>query len=109
MYRWEGAMRIHKKPSDERRQVDTLSDRAEKELARMIERRASKEPDPDEQEELWRKSVRAYNARRLEENRLAWCEYHRGQAERHRAVLESLIASHENETAKLMEAQPKGA
>jgi hypothetical protein len=109
MYRWEGTMRIHKKPSAERRQVDTLSDRAEKELARMIERTASKEPDPEEREELWRESVRAYNTRRSEENRLAWCEYHQGQATRHRAVLESLIASHEEQAVRLMEAQPKGA
>jgi hypothetical protein len=83
--------------------VDTLSYRAEKELVGMIERRASKEPDPDEQEELWKESVRAYNARRSEEMRALWCEYHQGQAARQRAVLESLIASHEEQAAKLME------
>jgi hypothetical protein len=32
----------------------------------MIERRASREPDPDAQEELWKASVRAYTARRRE-------------------------------------------
>jgi hypothetical protein len=48
----------------------------EKEIDAMIERRSRKgEVDPDEQEELWRKSVRRYNARRREENRLAWCDY----------------------------------
>jgi len=31
--------------------------------------------DPDEREELWKESVRRYNARRWEENRLAWCDY----------------------------------
>ena len=46
-------------------------------------------------------SVAAYNARRREENRLAWCEYHRDQAERHRAVLASLIARHEAEAQRL--------
>jgi hypothetical protein len=40
-------------------------------------------------------SVAAYNARRREENRLAWCEYHRGQPWRHRVIPEELIAEHE--------------
>jgi hypothetical protein len=31
--------------------------------------------DPDEESELWRESFRRYNARRQEENRLAWCDY----------------------------------
>jgi hypothetical protein len=48
----------------------------EKELDAMIERRSRKgDVDPDEQEELWKASVRAYNARRREENRLAWCDH----------------------------------
>src|SRR5215208_2181947 len=46
----------------------------EAELNRLIERR-SRQKDPDEQEELWKESVRRYNARRQEENRLAWCDY----------------------------------
>lgn len=90
--------------------MDTLSDRAEKELDRMIGRRARKEEvDTVEREELWKQSVRNYNARKTEKMRAAWCEYHQGQAERHRAVLEALIAHHEEQTAKLMEAQSKGA
>jgi hypothetical protein len=48
----------------------------EKELDILIERRSRKgEVDPDEREELWKESVRRYNARRQEENRLAWCDY----------------------------------
>ena len=47
----------------------------ETELSRLIEKRSSREMDPDEQEELWKASVRRYNARRREENRLAWCDY----------------------------------
>ena len=48
----------------------------EKDLNAMIERRGRKgELDPDEREELWKESVRLYNARRREENRSAWCEY----------------------------------
>jgi hypothetical protein len=54
-------------------------------------------------------SVRHYHSRWREENRVAWCEYHRGQAERHRAVLKGLIAHHEQQAAKLMDIQPKGA
>ena len=47
------------------------------ELDRLISKRASQDrrPDPDEREELWKESVRLYNARRREENRRAWCEY----------------------------------
>ena len=46
----------------------------EKELDVMIERR-SRQKDPDEEHELWRESIRRYNARKREENRLAWCKY----------------------------------
>jgi hypothetical protein len=59
----------------------------EKELDAMIERR-SRQNDPEEQSELWQQSVGAYTARRHEEMRAAWCEYHQDQAARHRAVLE---------------------
>jgi hypothetical protein len=48
----------------------------EKELNNFIERRSRKGGvDPDEREELWKESVRRYNARRREQNRRAWCEY----------------------------------
>jgi hypothetical protein len=79
------------------------------ELDRLISRRASQDrrPEPDEQEEIWKASVAAYNARRHEQMRAAWCEYHQDQAARHRAVLEALIASHEAEAARYRE-QPKG-
>jgi len=81
----------------------------EAELNAFIQRRSRKgDVDPDEQEELWKESVRAYTARRREELRAAWCEYHQGQAARHRAVLEALITRHEDEAAKLIDVQPKG-
>ena len=54
-------------------------------------------------------SVRRYRARWQQENRAAWREYHQGQAARHRAVLEALIATHEARAAKLMDVQPEGA
>ena len=78
-------------------------------LAHLLEGRSSRELDFDEREALWRESVRSYNARRREEMRAAWCEYHQGQAARHRAVLEALIARHEDEAAKLMDVRPEGA
>jgi hypothetical protein len=82
---------------------------ADAELVRMIERRSRKgEVDPDEREELWKESVRAYTARRREEMRVAWCEHHQGQAARLRAVLEELIAGHEKQAERYRE-QPEGA
>jgi hypothetical protein len=48
----------------------------EAELDRLIEKCSIREMDPDEREELWHESVRAYNARGREVNRLAWCEFH---------------------------------
>ena len=77
----------------------------DEELGRLIERRSRRgETTADEREESWKASVRAYNARQLEENRQAWCEYHQEQAARHRAVLEQLIARHEAEAERLSEA-----
>jgi len=79
--------------------VDTV----DVELDRLISKRASQDrrPDPDEQEELWKASVRRYNARRHEEMRAAWYEHHQGQAERLRATLEALIARHEERARAL--------
>ena len=86
------------------------SEAADSELVRMLERRSRKgEVDPDEHEELWKESVRAYTTRRREEMRAAWWKYHQGQAARHRAVREALIARHEDEAAKLMDVRPEGA
>ena len=85
------------------------SEAVEAELNRLIEKRSTREMDSDEQEELWKGSVRAYTARRREEMRAAWCEHHQGQAARLRVVLEELIAHHEEQGAKLMEVEAKGA
>jgi hypothetical protein len=74
----------------------------EKQLDAMTQRRARKgEVDPDEREELWKASVRAYTARRHEEMRAAWCEHYQGQAARLRITLEALIARHEAEAERL--------
>jgi hypothetical protein len=58
--------------------MDTArADTVDLELDRLISRRASQDrrPDPDEREELWKESVRRYDARRREENRQAWHGY----------------------------------
>jgi len=54
-----------------------LADTVGAELDRLISKRASQDrwPDPHEQEEAWKASVRAHAARRQEEDRLAWCDY----------------------------------
>ena len=55
--------------------MDTArAEMVERELDAMIGRR-SRQKGPDEASQLWQESVRRYNARRREENRLAWCEY----------------------------------
>jgi hypothetical protein len=74
----------------------------ENQLDAMIQHRARKgDVDPDEREELWKQSVRAYTARQREELREAWCEHHQGQAARLRITLEALIAHHAAEAERL--------
>jgi len=77
----------------------------EKELNAMIERR-SRQKDPEEASEAWQESVRRYNARRREENRLAWCDYF----ERLSACLRARAEEYDQRAQTLMETdQPKGA
>jgi hypothetical protein len=78
----------------------------EKELTAFIERRSRKgDVDPDEASELWRESVKCYNARRREENRLAWCGYF----ERLATSLRSRADEYDHRAQTLMEDEPKGA
>ena len=76
----------------------------ERELDRLITRR-SKHKDPEEQSEAWQQSVRRYNVRRREENRLAWCDYF----ERLSACLRARAEEYDHRAQMLMEEQPKGA
>jgi hypothetical protein len=72
--------------------VDLASaDAVDGQLDQMICKQASQDrrPDPDEQEELWKKSVRAYTASKREELRAEWFEHHQGQAVRLRAAWRS--------------------
>ena len=88
------------------------SECVEHELNRLIERRHDQRAAEEKHkpsEELWQESVERYNAERDRQLRTEWTEYHQGQAERHRAVLKALIATHEAQAAKLMDVQPEGA
>ena len=75
----------------------------EKELDAMIQRRVRKgDVDPDEREELWKASIRAYEEKRRQMARLEWHQHHTEQAERLRRTFERLISCHENEAQKLL-------
>ncbi len=80
----------------------------EAELVRMISKRARREPNLDAREELWKASVRRYNAAREAERRALWADYHVGQAERLRRGMEPLIAFHEARAAALCEESGRG-
>ena len=78
----------------------------EKQLDALIQRRARKGGvDPDQAEEIWKESVRRYNARRREENRREWCGYF----ERLAACLRARAEEYDHRAQMLMEEQPKGA
>jgi hypothetical protein len=62
----------------------------EAELDRLIERR-SRQKDPEEESELWKASVRAYEEEHRQVVRLEWHLHHTAQAERLRRTLEGLI------------------
>jgi hypothetical protein len=84
------------------------ADAVDAEFDRLISKRASQDrrPDPDEQEELWKASVRRYNAHRREENRLAWCDY----SSRLAGSLRARAEEYDQRAQTLMETdQPKGA
>ena len=83
----------------------------EAELDRLITRRHDARVSNEGErtaEEMWQESERKYAERRREEMRTAWCEHHQGQAARLRAVLEALIARHEEQAERYRD-QPEGA
>jgi type II secretory ATPase GspE/PulE/Tfp pilus assembly ATPase PilB-like protein len=89
----------------------SLVDTVDVELDRLISKRASQDrnPDRDEVEPGYVESVRRFNAHRREEMRAAWCEHHQGQASRLRAVLEELIANHEEQAERYRDQQEGAA
>ena len=69
-------------------------------ISRQHDRRVTDEGERPA-EAAWMESERRHDVGRREAMRAAWAEYHRGQAERHRTVLESLIDRHEAEVERL--------
>jgi hypothetical protein len=69
-------------------------------IQRRHEKRVLDEGERAE-EEAWRESTRRANAAREAELREQWSSYHLDQAERHKAVLEDLVAHHEQQAQKL--------
>jgi hypothetical protein len=87
------------------------SERAERDLDAMIERRHEARVKADghrPSQEMYAESVRVYNAARERERRAEWAKYHRQQAERHRATLTDLVAFHESMATKLEQDQTRG-
>jgi hypothetical protein len=74
------------------------------ELDAFIERRHRqrvREEGEREIEAAWEESTRRFNAARDAELRAEWSAWHLSQAERHKAVLFSLIKHHEEQAEKL--------
>ena len=80
----------------------------EKELDALIERR-SRQKDPEEDSDLWQESAKAYEEKRRQMARLEWHLHHTAQAEWLRRTLDALASHHEEQAAKLIEDEPKGA
>jgi hypothetical protein len=80
----------------------------EKELDNLITRRSGRK-DPEEKSEAWQESERRHEELRRLQARYEWHLYHTAQAERVRRTLEVLVSHHEQQAAKLMDMQPKGA
>ena len=78
------------------------SEAAEAELDRFIEKRSTRQKDPEEQSELWQESVEAYEEKRRQMARLEWHAFHCGQAERMRRTLQELIDYHETRAQRLL-------
>ena len=81
------------------------SEAVEHELDAMIRRRDTHRRQTEGErleEELYEPSVRAWRERGEAQSREAWARYHQDQAQRHRTVLEGLIAHHEEAAARLL-------
>jgi hypothetical protein len=93
------------------RDISRSDEAAEAEITRFIERRSvtlKRENQQQAEEAAWAESTRKANAAREAELKAAWSAYHLDQAERHRAVLEQLIADHEGRAQELMTLRGEG-
>jgi len=101
LYRTDGEAGPNTKASEGNLVDVTHTEAAQSDLVRMIERRSRNgEVDPDELEPFYMESVRRYNARREGKMRAVWRGHHQGQAARLKAVLEELIARHEEQAER---------
>jgi hypothetical protein len=85
---------------------------ASDEIDRFISKRSKLlKPENREyrEEQAWRESTRRHNAAREAELREEWSSWHLAQAERHKAVLASLVARHEEKAQQLMNGGPDAA
>jgi hypothetical protein len=83
-------------------------EKVEGELDIFIERRERerRQVEGDRRaEEMWMESERVYFAKRQEDNRIAWCEYHRRLSALHQALADE----HDAELQKLENGHEKGA
>lgn len=73
----------------------------------LIERRSRERDRDNTLEEMWKASERKHLEKRRSENRLAWLDFHLGQAARLRHTMGLLIAKHEA-AAKLLQEEGGG-
>ncbi len=83
--------------------MDVANERADIELNKLITKRHDPRDGDALLEPTYAESARRYNRRREEENRQAWAEYHRQQAQRFRTLLAGLVARHEERALQLLE------
>ena len=74
-------------------------------VSRQHDRRVVDDEGERPAEASWMESERRHDVGRREAMRAAWAEYHRDQAQRHRAVLADLITHHETQAARLCESE----
>lgn len=99
-----------KDTQDDERGVDlevardiSAGEQVEKELDNLIRRRDDRRRETEgerRERDLCAESEERHAEQRREANRHAWHAFHRGQAARHRAVLESLVDHHEEQARK---------
>jgi hypothetical protein len=83
--------------------VEVYGETVEKELVRMIEKRAREEPDLADLEPSYAESVRRYHARRRRKLDAERYRYHMDHAERLRRTMTALAERHESQAANLLE------
>jgi hypothetical protein len=104
---WSSPIKVRQVKEDKVIELSTRSDEAaQAQIERFIERRDEKRRQSEGErleQELWMKTVKAYNERERRQIRAQWYGWHCDQVERHRRTLAALIAHHEGEAQRLLE------